>query len=131
MKSLPAAIENQLILDRDPHGNVMVSQIETEKLLVEMVEKKLRDMKKEGAFKGKFASITHFFGYEGRCGFPTNFDANYCYALGYNAVLLIANGMTGYMSTVGKSIACLSRVYDIFLGLSPGIILTASCEAIR
>ncbi len=100
MKSLPAAIENQLILDRDPHGNVMVSQIETEKLLVEMVEKKLRDMKKEGAFKGKFASITHFFGYEGRCGFPTNFDANYCYALGYNAVLLIANGMTGYMSSV-------------------------------
>ena len=63
-------------------------------------EKKLRDMKKEGAFKGKFASITHFFGYEGRCGFPTNFDANYCYALGYNAVLLIANGMTGYMSSV-------------------------------
>jgi pyrophosphate--fructose-6-phosphate 1-phosphotransferase len=100
MKSLPAAIESQLILDRDPHGNVMVSQIETEKLLVEMVEKKLRDMKKEGAFKGKFAAITHFFGYEGRCGFPTNFDSNYCYALGYNAVVLIANGLTGYMSSV-------------------------------
>ena len=100
MKSLPDNIESQLILDRDPHGNVMVSQIETEKLLVEMVEKKLRAMKKEGAFKGKFAAITHFFGYEGRCGFPTNFDTNYCYALGYNAVVLIANGFTGYMSSV-------------------------------
>ncbi len=100
MKSLPDNIESQLILDRDPHGNVMVSQIETEKLLVEMVEKKLRSMKKEGAFKGKFAAITHFFGYEGRCGFPTNFDTNYCYALGYNAVVLVVNGMTGYMSSV-------------------------------
>jgi len=100
MKSIPENIESQLILDRDPHGNVMVSQIETEKLLVEMVEKKLRDMKKEGAFKGKFSAITHFFGYEGRCGFPTNFDTNYCYALGYNAVLLILNGFTGYMSSV-------------------------------
>jgi diphosphate-dependent phosphofructokinase len=102
MKLLPPGIESQLILDRDPHGNVMVSQIETEKLLVEMVEKKLREMKKEGAFKGKFAAVTHFFGYEGRCGFPTNFDANYCYALGYNAVLLILNGFTGYMSSVRK-----------------------------
>jgi len=100
MRSLPEAIESQLILDRDPHGNVMVSQIETEKLLVEMVEKKLRSMKKEGSYKGKFAAITHFFGYEGRCGFPTNFDTNYCYALGYNAVVLIANGLTGYMSSV-------------------------------
>jgi len=100
MKSIPENIESQLILDRDPHGNVMVSQIETEKLLVEMVEKKLRDMRKEGAFKGKFSAITHFFGYEGRCGFPTNFDTNYCYALGYNAVLLILNGFTGYMSAV-------------------------------
>jgi pyrophosphate--fructose-6-phosphate 1-phosphotransferase len=100
MKSLPEGIESQLILDRDPHGNVMVSQIETEKLLVEMVEKRLRQMKKEGAFKGKFSAITHFFGYEGRCGFPTNFDTNYCYALGYNAVLLVLNGFTGYMSSV-------------------------------
>ena len=100
MKSLPEGIESQLILDRDPHGNVMVSQIETEKLLVEMAHKKLSEMKKDGAFNGKFAAITHFFGYEGRCGFPTNFDANYCYALGYNAVLLIGNGLTGYMSSV-------------------------------
>lgn len=100
MKSLPDGIETQLILDRDPHGNVMVSQIETEKLLVEMLEKYLKTMKKEGTYKGKFAAITHFFGYEGRCGFPTNFDTNYCYALGYNAVVLIANGFTGYMSSI-------------------------------
>ena len=100
MKSLPDGIETQLILDRDPHGNVMVSQIETEKLLVEMLEKQLKDMKKESKFKGKFAAITHFFGYEGRCGFPTNFDTNYCYALGYNAVVLIGNGLTGYMSSI-------------------------------
>ena len=100
MKSLPDGIETQLILDRDPHGNVMVSQIETEKLLVEMLEKQLKDMKKAGSFKGKFAAITHFFGYEGRCGFPTNFDTNYCYALGYNAVMLVVNGFTGYMSSV-------------------------------
>jgi pyrophosphate--fructose-6-phosphate 1-phosphotransferase len=100
MKSLPEGIANQLILDRDPHGNVMVSQIETEKLLVEMVEKRLRQLKKEGVYKGKFGAITHFFGYEGRCGFPTSFDSNYCYALGYNAVLLVVNGFTGYMSSV-------------------------------
>ena len=100
MKSLPDGIETQLLLDRDPHGNVMVSQIETEKLLVEMLEKQLKDMKKESKFKGKFAAITHFFGYEGRCGFPTNFDTNYCYALGYNAVVLIGNGLTGYMSSI-------------------------------
>ena len=100
MKSLPDGIETQLILDRDPHGNVMVSQIETEKLLVEMLEKQLKAMKKEGTYKGKFAAITHFFGYEGRCGFPTNFDTNYCYALGYNAVVMIANGLTGYMSSI-------------------------------
>ena len=100
MKSLPDGIETQLILDRDPHGNVMVSQIETEKLLVEMLEKQLKNMKKDGTYKGKFAAITHFFGYEGRCGFPTNFDTNYCYGLGYNAVLLIVNGLTGYMSSL-------------------------------
>ncbi|MEI7542593.1 MAG: diphosphate--fructose-6-phosphate 1-phosphotransferase [bacterium] len=100
MKSLPDGIETQLILDRDPHGNVMVSQIETEKLLVEMLEKQLKNMKKDGIYKGKFAAITHFFGYEGRCGFPTNFDTNYCYGLGYNAVLLIVNGLTGYMSSL-------------------------------
>lgn len=100
MSSLPEGIASQLILDRDPHGNVMVSQIETEKLLVEMLEKKLKGMKKEGAYEGKFAAITHFFGYEGRCGFPTSFDSNYCYALGYNAVLLVINGFSGYMSSV-------------------------------
>ncbi len=100
MKSLPAGIESQLILDRDPHGNVMVSQIETEKLLIEMVTKKLKEMKKAGIFIGKFAAINHFFGYEGRCGFPTNFDTNYCYALGYNAVVLALNGFTAYMSAV-------------------------------
>jgi len=100
MKSLPDGIESQLMLDRDPHGNVMVSQIETEKLLVQMAEEKLKNMKKAGTYKGKFSAITHFFGYEGRCGFPTNFDTNYCYALGYNAVVLIANGFTGYMSSV-------------------------------
>jgi len=100
MKSLPDGIESQLLLDRDPHGNVAVSQIETEKLLIDMVARKLKDMKKEGTFKGKFSSITHFFGYEGRCGAPSNFDANYCYALGYTASLLALNGMTGYLSSV-------------------------------
>ncbi len=100
MKSLPDEISSQLILDRDPHGNVVVSQIETEKLLIEMVQKKLKEMKKQGIYKGKFAAISHFFGYEGRCGFPSNFDANYTYALGYNAVLLILNGFTSYMSAI-------------------------------
>ncbi len=100
MKSLPDGIESQLLLDRDPHGNVAVSQIETEKLLIDMVSKKLKEMKKEGKYNGKFSSITHFFGYEGRCGAPSNFDANYCYALGYTASLLVLNGMTGYLSSV-------------------------------
>lgn len=100
MKSLPDEISSQLILDRDPHGNVVVSQIETEKLLIEMVQKKLKEMKKQGTYKGKFSAISHFFGYEGRCGFPSNFDANYTYALGYNAVLLVLNGFTSYMSAI-------------------------------
>lgn len=100
MRSLPDGIAGQLILDRDPHGNVKVSQIETEKLLIEMLEKRLAEMKKDGAYKGGFATITHFFGYEGRCGFPSNFDANYTYALGYTATLLILSGLTGYMSSV-------------------------------
>ena len=102
MESLPDGIESQLLLDRDPHGNVQVSQIETEKLLADMVEQRLSGMKKKGVYKGKFSKITHFFGYEGRCGAPSNFDANYTYALGYNAVLLVLNGMTGYMSSVRK-----------------------------
>jgi pyrophosphate--fructose-6-phosphate 1-phosphotransferase len=100
MKSLPDGIESQLMLDRDPHGNVAVSQIETEKLLIEMTAVKLKEMKKAQLYNGKFATITHFFGYEGRCGAPSNFDTNYCYALGYNAVLLVLNGFTGYMSSV-------------------------------
>ena len=102
MKSLPAGIASQLMLDRDPHGNVQVSLIETEKLLIEMVQKKLSELKKEGSFKGKFSAIMHFFGYEGRCGIPSNFDANYTYALGYNAAVLALNGLTGYLSSVRK-----------------------------
>ena len=105
MKSLPDGIESQLMLDRDPHGNVAVSQIETEKLLIDMVARKLKELKEKSEYKGKFAAITHFFGYEGRCGAPSNFDTNYCYALGYNAVLLALNGMTGYLS----SVRCLTK----------------------
>ena len=102
MQSLPDGISSQLMLDRDPHGNVQVSQIETEKLLIEMVKSKLTAMKKDGAYTGKFSTITHFFGYEGRCGAPSNFDANYTYALGYNAAVLALNGLTGYLSSVRK-----------------------------
>lgn len=100
MRSLPAGIQAQLMLDRDPHGNVQVALIETEKLLVEMVKKRLKEMKAAGTYGGKFSAITHFFGYEGRCGAPSNFDANYCYALGYNAAALALNGLTGYLSSV-------------------------------
>lgn len=100
MESLPAGIASQLMLDRDPHGNVQVSLIETEKLLVEMLHKKLSDLKKDGKFKGKFSAIMHFFGYEGRCGIPSNFDANYTYALGYNAAVLALNKCSGYLSSV-------------------------------
>ena len=102
MKSLPGGISSQLMLDRDPHGNVQVSQIETEKLLVDMVKAKLQEMKKAGAYAGKFSAITHFFGYEGRCGAPSNFDANYTYTLGYNAAALALNGLTGYLSSVRR-----------------------------
>lgn len=102
MKSLPAGIASQLMLDRDPHGNVQVSLIETEKLLIEMLRTKLADMKKAKKFVGKFNSITHFFGYEGRCGAPSTFDANYTYALGYNAAVLALNGCSGYLSSVRK-----------------------------
>jgi pyrophosphate--fructose-6-phosphate 1-phosphotransferase len=97
---LPEGIKKQLLMDRDPHGNVQVSRIETDKLLAEMVATLLQKMKKEGTYKGKFSSMTHFFGYEGRCAFPTNFDADYCYSLGFNAFLLIAGGLTGYLSSV-------------------------------
>jgi len=98
--SLPEGVARQLTLDRDPHGNVQVSLIETEKLLAEMVGNKLAEMKAAGEYKGKFASQVHFFGYEGRCAAPSNYDADYCYSLGYTAAALIAAGKTGYMSSV-------------------------------
>lgn len=99
-ESLPATVSRQLALERDPHGNVQVSLIETEQLLAEMVGKKLDAWKKEGKYVGKFATQHHFFGYEGRCAAPSNFDADYCYSLGFNAAMLIASGKTGYMSSV-------------------------------
>jgi diphosphate-dependent phosphofructokinase len=99
-KSLPAGIATQLTLDRDPHGNVQVSLIETEKLLGEMVKAKLDEMKKEGEYVGKFGAQYHFFGYEGRCAAPSNFDADYCYSLGYTAAVLVASKKTGYMASV-------------------------------
>ena len=103
--SLPVGVARQLALDRDPHGNVQVSLIETEKLLSEMVGKKLEQMKKEGKYVGKFSAQHHFFGYEGRCAAPSNFDADYCYALGTSAAQLIANGKTGYMAIVKNTTA--------------------------
>ena len=99
-KSLPRLIQNQLLMDRDPHGNVQVSKIETEKLLIEMIKVKLNEMKKNGQYNGKFSDQAHFFGYEGRCAFPTNFDADYCYSLGYNAFALIQFGLSGYLSSI-------------------------------
>lgn len=103
--SLPEAVGNQLALDRDPHGNVQVSLIETEKLLSEMVGEKLAAWKQEGKFTGKFSPLHHFFGYEGRCAAPSNYDADYCYALGASAGQLIANGKTGYMAIVKNTTA--------------------------
>ena len=103
--SLPVGVARQLALDRDPHGNVQVSLIETEKLLSTMVAQKLEKMKKEGKYVGKFAALHHFFGYEGRCAAPSNFDADYCYALGTSAAQLIANGKTGYMAIVKNTTA--------------------------
>ena len=99
-KSLPNLIKAQLLMDRDPHGNVQVSKIETEKLLISMIEEKLALLKKEGKYSGKFSTQSHFFGYEGRCAFPSNFDADYCYSLGFNAFALINFGLTGYLSSV-------------------------------
>lgn len=98
--TLPANVARQLSLDRDPHGNVQVSLIETEKLLSDMCEAKLEQWEKEGRYNGKFACLHHFFGYEGRCATPSNYDANYCYALGTSAAQLIANGKTGYMAII-------------------------------
>ena len=99
-ETLPKAVAHQLSLDRDPHGNVQVSLIETERLLSDMVADKLDKWKAEGKYKGSFATLHHFFGYEGRCAAPSNFDADYCYALGVSAANLIANGKTGYMAIV-------------------------------
>ena len=99
---LPTAIQLQLSMDRDPHGNVQVSLIETEKLLAQLVKQRLSAMKTEGKYVGKFSSQTHFFGYEGRCAAPSNFDADYCYSLGFNAAAIIGSGATAYMSYVGN-----------------------------
>ncbi len=105
LESLPAGVQKQLALDRDPHGNVQVSLIETEKLLSEMVGKKLAAMKEANQYCGKFSPLHHFFGYEGRCAAPSNYDADYCYALGTSAAQLIANGKTGYMAIVKNTTA--------------------------
>ena len=104
-ESLPETVARQLTMERDPHGNVQVSLIETEKLLSEMVAKKLDAWKAEGKFAGKFAAQHHFFGYEGRCAAPSNYDADYCYALGTSAAQLVANGKTGYMAIVKNTTA--------------------------
>ncbi len=98
--SLPEQIQAQLCWDRDPHGNVQVSRIETEKLLVSMVQTRLARMKEEGSYKGKFDYQTHFMGYEGRCAFPSNFDADYCYSLGFTAYLLALYGFSGYIASI-------------------------------
>ena len=105
LESLPKDVERQLCLDRDPHGNVQVSLIETEKLLSAMVATKLAAWKAEGKYNGKFSAQHHFFGYEGRCAAPSNYDADYCYSLGYNASRLIAAGKTGYMSVIRNTTA--------------------------
>jgi len=100
LSSMPADIAREFLADRDPHGNVQVSKIQTEKLLIGMVDEKLRKLKQQGAYKGKFTPQAHFFGYEGRCAFPSNFDSDYCYSLGFSAFVLIAAGLTGYLSSV-------------------------------
>ena len=105
LESLPADVARQLCLDRDPHGNVQVSLIETEKLLSRMVADKLAEWKEAGKYNDKFSAQHHFFGYEGRCAAPSNYDADYCYSLGFNASRLIANGKTGYMSIIKNTTA--------------------------
>lgn len=99
---LPEGIQQQLFLERDPHGNVQVSLIESEKLFSALVADKLAERKEDGTYKGKFNALHHFFGYEGRCAFPSNFDADYCYSLGYNAFMLIQYGYTGYLSKISN-----------------------------
>ncbi|CAN6552700.1 unnamed protein product [Malus baccata var. baccata] len=106
---LPEAIQEQLMLERDPHGNVQVAKIETEKMLIQMVETDLEKRRQEGSYNGQFQGQSHFFGYEGRCGFPTNFDSTYCYALGYAAGALLHSGKTGLISSV-----CTSILYLIY-----------------
>jgi pyrophosphate--fructose-6-phosphate 1-phosphotransferase len=98
--SLPTDIADQLIMDRDPHGNVQVSRIETDKLLIEMVEVRLKKLRKKDRYVGSFAAQNHFFGYEGRCAAPSNFDADYTYSLGFTAAVLIGEGKTGYMASI-------------------------------
>ncbi len=99
---LPQGIQQQLFLERDPHGNVQVSLIESEKLFSALVADKLSERKKAGTYSGKFAPLHHFLGYEGRCAFPSNFDADYCYSLGYNAFMLMQYGYTGYLSKISN-----------------------------
>jgi pyrophosphate--fructose-6-phosphate 1-phosphotransferase len=99
---LPETIQQQLFLERDPHGNVQVSLIESEKLFSALVKAKLEERRKAGTYKGKFSPLHHFFGYEGRCAFPSNFDADYCYSLGYNAFMLIQYGYNGYLSKISN-----------------------------
>ena len=99
---LPENIQQQLFLERDPHGNVQVSLIESEKLFSALVKDNLAARKAAGSYKGKFSALHHFLGYEGRCAFPSNFDADYCYSLGYNAAMLIQYGYTGYLSKVSN-----------------------------
>jgi pyrophosphate--fructose-6-phosphate 1-phosphotransferase len=100
LESMPQEIGMQFLMDRDPHGNVEVSKIETERLLIGMAHKSLQQLKADKLYKGKFSGLAHFFGYEGRCAFPTNFDTDYCYSLGYCAAVLIASGLTGYISSI-------------------------------
>ena len=99
---LPESIQQQLFLERDPHGNVQVSLIESEKLFSALVKDKLEERKKAGTYNGKFNALHHFLGYEGRCAFPSNFDADYCYSLGYNAFMLIQYGYNGYLSKISN-----------------------------
>ena len=99
---LPETIQQQLFLERDPHGNVQVSLIESEKLFAALVKAKLEERRAAGTYNGKFSALHHFFGYEGRCAFPSNFDADYCYSLGYNAFMLIQYGYNGYLSKISN-----------------------------
>ena len=99
---LPETIQQQLFLERDPHGNVQVSLIESEKLFSALVKAKLEERRAAGTYNGKFSPLHHFFGYEGRCAFPSNFDADYCYSLGYNAFMLIQYGYNGYLSKISN-----------------------------